>query len=122
MLEFFSPILEPFCPIFVQIAQMVLILPRIPPPTPVLSLVSRHTPLSGICTNTKHPQNPSQNTPFPGLNSKVGKLSYSPGKLFPNWAICLKSGQNFSNKKLIHHVYRDADGRVPCGLGQVSVD
>ena len=57
------PILEHFCPFFVQIAQMDLILPRwgfilprIPPPTPVLySAITNLKPLSGICINTKHP-------------------------------------------------------------------
>ena len=32
---------------------------------------------------------------FPGLNLKVGKMNYSLCNLDPNWATCLKSGQNF---------------------------
>ena len=68
MIEFFCPILEHFCPLFVQIAHMGLILtrwglivPRIPPPTPVLYsavtnpflgyLRTRNTP----STTQKHP-------------------------------------------------------------------
>ena len=63
------------------------------------SLLHRHTPLSGICTNTIHPQiHPklAQNTHFPGLNLKVGKMNYRLGNLDPNWARCLKCGQNVS--------------------------
>ena len=53
----------------------------------------------------KTPQAPPQNNPFPGLNLKGGKMNYSLGKLDPNWAKCLKSGQNFSRsgqKKNVH--------------------
>ena len=38
-------------------------------------------------------QSPPQNTPFPGLNLKAGKMNYSLGNLDPNWAKCLKSVQ-----------------------------
>ena len=59
----------------------------------------------------KTPQNPSQNTPFPGLNLKFGKMNYRLGNLDPNWANCLKSGQNFSikvgKKKWPLHVHKD---------------
>ena len=41
----------------------------------------------------KTPPNPPQNTPFPGLNLKVGKMNYRLGNLDPNWAKCLKSGE-----------------------------
>ena len=46
----------------------------------------------------KTPPTPPQNTPFPALNLKVGKMNYSLGKVDPtgNLAKCLKSGQNFS--------------------------
>ena len=61
----------------------------------------------------KTPPNPPQNTlfpglnlkvgkihpkktPFPGLNLKVGKMNYSLDNLDPKWAKCVKSGQNFS--------------------------
>ena len=63
-LNFFPPILEHFCPLFIQIAQMGLILPRwglICPeyhpkfPNPC-SVLSHHTPLLGICKYTKHSQ------------------------------------------------------------------
>ena len=36
-----------------------------------------------------------QNTPFPGLNLKMGKMSYCLGKMDPNWAKYLKIGQAF---------------------------
>ena len=42
------------------------------------------------------PPAPPQNTPFPGLILKVGKMNYCLGKMDPIWAKCLKSGQNFS--------------------------
>ena len=47
-----------------------------------------------ICKYTH--QSPPQNTPFPGLNLKVGKINYWLGNLDPNWTKCLKSGQNIS--------------------------
>ena len=34
----------------------------------------------------KTPPSPPQYTPFPGLNSKVGKMNYSLGKMDPNCA------------------------------------
>ena len=73
--------------------------------TNLCSLLSGHKPLSGICTNKKHPQPHPQNTPFSVLILKVGKMNYCLGKTDPNWAKCLKSGQNFSRsgqKKFIH--------------------
>ena len=109
MIEFFFTILEHVCPLFVQIAQMSLILPRRglilprkPPATPVLYSASK--PLLGICTYTKHPKTPPQNTPFPCLKLKVGKTNYCLGKMDPNWAKILKSGKTFleMGKKIIH--------------------
>ena len=66
-------------------------------PSPLLSC---HTPRSGICTYTNTQSQP-QNTPFPGLNLKVGKMNYSQGKLDTNWAKCLKSAQ----KKLFIYLF-----------------
>ena len=70
------------------------------------SLPSRHKSFSGICTYTKHPQ-PHPKTPLflQVRNLKVGKMNYHLGKMDPNRAKCLKSGQNFSRsgpKKIIH--------------------
>ena len=42
------------------------------------------------------PPAPPQNTPFPGLTLKVGKMNYCLGKMDPISAQRLKSGQNFS--------------------------
>ena len=63
MIEFFPPILEHFCPLFVLIAQMGLMvprwslfLPRIPPPTPVIYFAVTH-PFWGYVG--------TQNTPTP---------------------------------------------------------
>ena len=90
-LNFLSPILEHFCPLFAQIAQMGLILPRwglilprVPPPTPVLTQQS-DTPF-GDMYEYKTPPTPPQKNPFPGLNLKVGKINYHLGKTDPNWA------------------------------------
>ena len=82
----FFLILEHFRSLFVQIAQMGLILPRwglillTTPPTSSL--------LYSAITHSTQPQN----TPFPGLNLKVGKMNCSLGKMRPIWAICTKSG------------------------------
>ena len=40
-----------------------------------------------------------------GLILKVGKMNYCLGKMNPNWAKCLKSGQNFSRsgKNILIH-------------------
>ena len=46
--------------------------------------------------NTPKRPSPTQNTPFPGLNLKVGKMNYRLGKMDPNWAKCLKRRQNLS--------------------------
>ena len=98
------PIREHFCPLFIQIAQMGLILrrwnlilPRTPPPTPFLYSAVTH-PIQGYVRTKNTPKGPSppKNTPFPDLNLKVGKMNYLLGNLYPNWAKCLKSGQNFS--------------------------
>ena len=95
------PISRALLPTLVHIAQMdlilprcALILPRIPPPTPVLYAAVTHPFLGHVRTQTS--PKPSRNTPFPGLNLNVGKMKYSLGNLDPNWAKCLKSGQNVS--------------------------
>ena len=82
--------------------------------TNLCSSLSRHNP-QNLCFLhschkphlTKHPQCPTQNTPFPDLNLKVGKINYSMGKMDPNWPKCLKSRQNCfrSGKKNIHHIF-----------------
>ena len=83
MIEFFPPILEHFCPLFIHIAQMdlilpkqVLIMPRIPLSTPVLYSLVTH-PFWGY----KTPPTPPQNSTFPRLNLKVGKINHSLGNL-----------------------------------------
>ena len=60
-----------------------LILPRIPTPTVTnpYSLLSSHTPFCDMYIH-KTPQN----TPFPGLNLKLGKMNYSLGNLDSKWA------------------------------------
>ena len=72
-----------------------LLLPRIPPPAPVLYFAI--TPLSKFGDMYVHKtlQIPPQNTPFPGLNLKVGKMNYNLGKFDPNWEICSKHKQTF---------------------------
>ena len=83
MIEFFFPnsgaLLRKFCPLSVQIAQMGLILPRwglilprIPPPSPLLySAVTK--PLLGVCT--KHPKT-HPTPPWPEHASGQNELQY----------------------------------------------
>ena len=101
MILFFSPILEHFFPLFVQIAQMGLILPKwvsfFPEyhPHPLFFTQPSHTPYRYMYLHNT-PPSPPQNTPLHDLNLKVGKMNYSLGNLDPIWAKGLKSGQNFS--------------------------
>ena len=104
MIEFFCPILEPLCPLFVQIAQIGLICPDGDslclgyPHQPLFFTQPSRTPFGEMYVH-KTPQTPPENTPFPGLNLKVGQINHCLGKMDLNrfnWAKCLKSGQNFS--------------------------
>ena len=101
MIEFFFPNSSAFCPLFVPIAQMGLILPRwgltLPrtPPSTFILYSAVTNPFWGYEQTQKPPTTP-QNTPFPGLNLKMGKMNYLLGKVDPNWAKCLKNGKNFS--------------------------
>ena len=91
------PILEHFCPIFVQIARMSLILPRwgliLPrmPPHPLFFTQQSHAPV-GICTNTNTP-NPTQkhSISWPELESGQNELQSGQnethlGNLYKKWA------------------------------------
>ena len=91
-----------------------LILPRwglnIRPEYHPLSLVftqPSHTPFWDMYKH-KTPPSPPQNSPFPDLNLKVGKMN------LPVWAIrtpieqkCLKSGQNFSRSGQENYSWKD---------------
>ena len=115
-IEFFPPTLEPFCfrtncPDGSHFAQMGSHFAQNTTPNPC-PLLSRHRLLSVICTH-KTPPTPPKNTPFPGLNLKVGKLNYSLGNLDPNWAIYLKSGQNFSRSGQKKKIHCSTDQRRP---------
>ena len=113
---FFSPILEHFCPFLVKIAQMGLILPRWgdigdlfcpnPHPQPLSLTLQSHTPFGDMYVH-RTPKSPPQNTPFPSLNLKVGKMNYHLGNLDPNWAKCLKRGQNFSRSGPKENIIRN---------------
>ena len=98
MIEFPPPILEHFCPLFVQIAQMGLILPRWglilprkPPPTPVLySVVTK--PCRGY-VRTRNTASPTPKHPFswPDFESGQNELLSGQnrphlGKMFEKWA------------------------------------
>ena len=95
----FPPTLEHFYPLFTQIAQMGLILPRlglilhrIPPgpnPNPC-SWLSRHTPLFGICTYTKQPKHHPKTPLFLAWIWKWAKLTTV-------WATWTPTGQNVWN-------------------------
>ena len=82
------------------------------------SLLLSYTPFGDMYVH-KTPQSPLQKTPFPGLNLKVGKMNYRLGNLDPNWAKCLKSGQNFSgsgqNGFQVIHIHNLPDSIVNCG-------
>ena len=94
----FFPILEHFCPLFLQIAQMDLILPRwglilprIPPPTPVLYSAVTH-PFQGY-VHTQNTPSPTPKQPFSwpelerGQNElQFGKIGSQLGKMFEKWA------------------------------------
>ena len=54
-----------------------------------------HTPFGDTYIHKNTPT-PPQNTPFSGLNLKVGKMNYSLGNMRQIWAICTKSGQQCS--------------------------
>ena len=108
MIEFFPPILEHFCPPFIQIAGLlprwvsfcpdrVLFCPEYHPHPLVFTLPSQ-TPFRDMNIH-KTPPTPHQNTPFPGLNLKVGKINYRLGRMDLFWAKCLKNGQNFSRSE-----------------------
>ena len=88
-MNFFSPILEHFCPPFIQIAQMVSFCPEYLP-QPLFFTQPSHTPFGDMRVHKTHPI-PPQITPYPGLNLKVGKMNYRLGKLDPNWAKCFKN-------------------------------
>ena len=97
MIEFFPPSLEHFGPLFVQIAQMGLILPRwglilprIPPPTPVVYSAVIHP--FWRCVSTQNTPKPTPKHPFswPELESGQNELpSGQPGpqlgKLIEKW-------------------------------------
>ena len=66
-------------------------------PNPCPFFQPSHAPFMDMYVH-KTPPSPPQNTLFPGLNLKVGKmkLNCSLGNLDPNGAKCLKIGQNHS--------------------------
>ena len=95
MIEIFLPnsraILPTFhtnCPEGSHFDQTGLILPRwvsfCPQhhPQPMFFTQQSHTPVLDMYLH-KTPQNPPQNTCFPGLNLKVGKMNYHLGNLDP---------------------------------------
>ena len=120
-----SQFLGHFCPLFVQIARMDLILPnwglilpRLPPPTwqPLFLTHPSQTPFGDTYIH-KTPPIPPQNTPFPGLKLRLGKMNYCLGKMDPNWAKYLKNGQNFLERQcegpIFQIWYLDKSGLCP---------
>ena len=71
-------------------------------PQPHFFTQSCHTPFGDMYVH-KTPPSPPQNTPFPGLNLKVGIMNYSLGNSDPNRAKW-KVGKTFLKwaKKIIH--------------------
>ena len=102
-------VLEHFCPLFIQIAQMVLILPRwglilprIPPPTPVLYSAVTHS--FQLYVLTRNTPNPTPKHPFswPDFESGQNELLSGQngphlGKMFEKWA---KRFEKWAKKKL----------------------
>ena len=90
MIEFFFPILEHCCPLFVQIVQMGLILPRISPSTPVLySAVTNSFQGHVQKQNTPNPT-PKHHFSWPELESGQNVLPSEQtgpqlGKFFEKW-------------------------------------
>ena len=73
MIEFFPPNSRALAQMGLILPRWGLILPRIPPPTPVL--YSAFTdPFQGY-VHTQNTFNPSKNTPLPGLTLKVCKMN-----------------------------------------------
>ena len=68
------PLLEHFCPLFIQLAQMGLILPRIPPPTPVLYSAVTKPSLGYV--HTQNTPNPTPKHPlfWPEVESGQNEL------------------------------------------------
>ena len=120
------PILGHFCPLFVQIAQMGLILPRwglilprIPSPTPVLYSALTNT-FWGYVHNTP---DPTPKHPFPGLKLKVGKWTTVCVKLIPMWQNIWKVGKTFlevGKKKIfmMSYTHMNKDPQNPIQLLQ----
>ena len=78
MIEFFFPILEHCCLLFVQIAQMGHILPKWVPEyqnQPLFFTLPSPIPFGDMYVH-RTPRSQPQNTPFPGLNLKVDKMNY----------------------------------------------
>ena len=110
MIEFFCPILEHFCPLFINcpdgshFAQMGSHFAQNTTTNPCSLLSQSQTPFADMYIHETLQTSP-QNTPFPGLKSKVCKMNYSLFKMDPNWAKCLKSGPNLSRSGQKHFIH-----------------
>ena len=97
-LNFFPLILEHICPFLVHIAQMDLILPwwglilpRIPPPTPILYSAVTHPFLGYVHIQNIPKPTPKHHFSWPQLESGQNELQSGPfgpqlGKMFEKWA------------------------------------
>ena len=114
-LNFFPPILEHFCHFSYKFTKWVSFCPdgdhgvSFNPEYhthPLIFTQLSHESFRDVYTG-KHKTLPipSQNSAFPGLNLKLGKMNYCLCKMRSIVVICAKSGQNFSrsgHKKNIH--------------------
>ena len=83
----FLPTFRTNCPCGSHFAQIGSHFAQKTTPTPVLYSTVTHLFWGYIrAQNSPNLASPPQNTPFPGLNLKVGKMNYSLGNLDPNWA------------------------------------
>ena len=94
----FYPTFRINCPEGSHLPRWGLILPRKPAPTPVLySAVTNpfRAQIRGY-VRTQDTPNPTPRHPFSWPDFESGQMNCCLGKMDPNWAKCLKSGQKFS--------------------------
>ena len=88
-----------------------LTLPRKPPPTPLLYSAVSH-PLQGYVRTQKKTQTKPQNTRFPGLNLKLGKVNYRLGNLDPYWPNVWKVDKTNSKNRIMFLKFKRLNSKI----------